>query len=872
MAFVRRWLLILSVLVLGGGQLFAASREDRDFAAAAAAFKDGMWSRAEVEFAQFIEKHPDSPHVPEAALMQAQSDYKQGKVQEAITLLQSRESTAGNFADQYAYWIGEAQFKNADYDDARDTFSKLASDFPNSEWRLDAVINEAAAQAKLNQWAQVITLLQKPDDVFQQAAKTNATDDRILNGRLLLAQAYLAQKRPRDASGVLESSSAFKLDPELDWRRLNLLVQAQWDSGNTNAALDLATNLVEAANHANRADLRAQSVDQQAEMLEKMGRLSEAQSTYAENLINDSPDNWQRQAILKIAELSAAQTNFSDAESSLEEFLSRFPSSPEQDSVVLALGELHLKSYAAWPAATNGDLSQARTYFDQFINTYTNSILLGKAYLDRGWYFWINENWPESAADFQTASDELPPSVDLAVARFKLADAAFQLNDFTNALENYRSVVNDFTNFPIVTKTLGAQALYQMVRASLQLKDFIGASNAMAQTLTIYPENTLTEKSILLVGDEFSDLGQPVKARTLFEKFKEVFPDSALLPEVELAIAQTYEKQNNWSQAIGVYDSWVSHFDINTNLPAVEYARAWANFQGGNETNAFSLFTNFLAKYPSDPRLTPVALWWLGDYYSGQGDWANAEKNYKLVFQSWPSSELAYPATLMAGRAAMGRQDYEGAKNYFLSLTADTNCPIQWDAQALFALGSVYMDEPSPDTNNPLANFNQARQYFQAVCQLYPGSEQSALAWGEIGDCNLQLATQNPQFYNEATNAYAQVIATPAAQVAERSQAQIGIGIVFEKRAALTNGVAQTALQQVALDNYLDVVFGENLRGGENSDPHWVDIAGGKALPLLETLGTGDPNKFIDQMEAILPQKKDHYEKKRLELSRPKNP
>src|ERR1700744_898172 len=127
MAIIRRWLLMLFLLALGGGQLFAATREERDFAAAAAAFKDGMWSRAEVEFAQFIEKHPDSPHVPEAALMQAQSDYKQGKVQEAITLLQSRESTAGNFADQYAYWIGEAQFKNADYDDARDTFAKLAS-------------------------------------------------------------------------------------------------------------------------------------------------------------------------------------------------------------------------------------------------------------------------------------------------------------------------------------------------------------------------------------------------------------------------------------------------------------------------------------------------------------------------------------------------------------------------------------------------------------------------------------------------------------------------------------------------------------------------------------------------------------------------
>lgn len=201
--------------------------------------------------------------------MQAQADYKQGKVQEAITLLQSRESSAGSFGDQFLYWIGQAQLKNADYDDARDTFAKLASDFPASQWRLDSVINQAAAEAKLGQWSQIVDLLQKPDEVFQNAVKTNATDDRVLNGRLLLAEALLSQNHPGAASSVLESSVAFKLNPELDWRRLSLLSKAQWAGGNTNAALDSAGSLVDVANRANRPDLRAESVAQQAELLEK---------------------------------------------------------------------------------------------------------------------------------------------------------------------------------------------------------------------------------------------------------------------------------------------------------------------------------------------------------------------------------------------------------------------------------------------------------------------------------------------------------------------------------------------------------------------------------------------------------------------------
>jgi tetratricopeptide (TPR) repeat protein len=232
----------------------------------------------------------------------------------------------------------------------------------------------------------------------------------------------------------------------------------------------------------------------------------------------------------------------------------------------------------------------------------------------------------------------------------------------------------------------------------------------------------------------------------------------------------------------------------------------------------------------------------------------------------------------MAGRAAMGRQGYDEAKTYFEMLMAESNCPPQLNvqtwlalcAQAWFAYGDVLMQQPSADPNTPLTNFLQAIPVFQYVYKQYPGSEQAALAWGEIGDCYYQLAAQTPQYYSDATNAYTQVITSPGAAITERSQAQVGIGLVCEKLAALTNGVQQTALLQAALDNYLDVFFGNNLHDGETADPFWVKKSGLQALPLIESLGTSDPDKFIDQMEIVLPQLRDFLEKKRLEVPRPK--
>ena len=79
-------------------------------------------------------------------------------------------------------------------------------------------------------------------------------------------------------------------------------------------------------------------------------------------------------------------------------------------------------------------------------------------------------------------------------------------------------VVDDFTNFPAVAQTLGDRALYQMLRANLELTNVDGASNAMARILKLYPASDLADNSILLVGEGLADSRQPAAARALFRE------------------------------------------------------------------------------------------------------------------------------------------------------------------------------------------------------------------------------------------------------------------------------------------------------------------------------------------------------------------
>jgi len=130
MLFPRHWFLILLALALGGERVLGAStREGRDFGRRRQCLQDGMWSRAEVEFAQFAEKYPESGRVAEALLMQSEADLKQGKLLQAVALLAARESQAGDLADQYVYWIGKAQFQNTDYAAAAGTFHDSSASF-----------------------------------------------------------------------------------------------------------------------------------------------------------------------------------------------------------------------------------------------------------------------------------------------------------------------------------------------------------------------------------------------------------------------------------------------------------------------------------------------------------------------------------------------------------------------------------------------------------------------------------------------------------------------------------------------------------------------------------------------------------------------
>ena len=884
MVLFRRWFLIWFALVLSGGQLFAATREERAYAAAVAAFHDKFYDRAATGLTQFLQTYRKSTNAPMAVLLLAQSEFYLGKHAAAISRLADPGNLASakaiGLADRYVYWQAEAQFAAGDFAGAAETFMSLPKNFPDSSLGLAATVEAAAAFEKLGQWPQVDDLLGRTNGLFQRAAQLDPASETVANtvanGRLLQSESKCVQQDFRAAIQILNLLNPATLTPEQDWKRAHHLYLANLQLDDLDAALATTTNLLQIARHG-EGDLwatnLAESVACHAEVLEKQGWLPDAFAAWQENFTNSAPVEQQQRAILKMAELAAAQTNLTDAEVALEKYLSQFPNGPAAELALLTLGELHFKGFLARRSATN-ELAAAQTNLDRFLTASPSGRLAGKAFLNRGWCHWeaadlagdlgdtnaAAQSTAQSLADFQAAAQLLqllPVSEDLAVARFKLGDAQFALKDFAGARASYQSVLDDFPALTNVVNSLGDRALYQVLRAHLALTNAPGADSAMRQMLAKFSTSALADSSRLLAGEGFSDFVSPAKARELFREFELQRADSPLLPQVAFAAARTFEREQNWVAAITNYQSWLKAYPTNELRPQVEYARNWAVAQSGDEGGAFALFSSFVHQFPTNA-LTPLAHWWVADHFFRLGgtNLVRAELSYELIFQDFPTNELAYKAQFMAGRAAMGRFSPD-ALGYFSKLFGPgSTCPDELKVQAKFGYCEALRQMTSSDTNN--ANLQLATNILGQLTPLAATNEAGALAWSEMGDCNLQLGA-----LDAATNAYTEAFKAPTASWELFCRAKVGFGLVLEKKADGLPADAQKPLLELALKSYQDVFYA----GGEKTDAFWKEKAGLQMLALARKTGLlkgDDLDDFIARLKTTFPQLHDSAELKRL--------
>ena len=844
----------------------AGVQETRAFKNAIKPFEDRNFLQAEKWLSEFLQKYPNSEFKAEAILFQGKSEFYQSNFVAAVDLLQAHLPEAGLLADQYHYWIAESRFQSGQYDAAAQAYRQIIQTYPDSSLALEAAYNEALSAFRLLQYSRVAELLGSTNSVFTKLAAESPANPTTIEGQLLLADAMFRLKQNVACAERLRKLEGKPLSASQKLRQQYLLCRVQLAQGQLEAALTASSNVLQSSTANLPAEWIIELSRVQGEVLEKLKRLPEAVAAYERNLtIENAPAGTRRQALFRIIELTLAQKKPEEAIARLEKFIEQRTNDTSLDLAFFTLGELRLQQFlnptnSRADTLTSSNLLQgAVTSFDRVIVEYPQSELLGKTFLYRGWCGWVASNYQSAATDFSEAVSRLPRSDDQAIARFKLADCQYQQRDLSKAIENYNQLIRDHADSASITNSLFDQALYQIVRAGLAINDVDSASAALSKILQWYPNSGFTERSVLLFGQDLNRKRSPREARELLENFASKAAGSKLTPQVQLAIARTYTQEKNWKEALAAYEEWSLTFTNNPLLPEAEFSRALTVAHAGQETNAFGLFTNFLARFPTN-NFAPLAQNWIADFYFNRDEFALAEQNYQLVDKYGPSLELSCQSRLAAGLAAVKRagdkSGYEQAAKYFLNLINDKNTPEHFVSESYFALGDTYFDifiaetnKFSPDATN---YFEGAVSAFSQLIKDTSTNAISALALGRRGDCLLQWARikADDAKLKLAFTDYTNLIAMTTVDVSTRAQAQVGAAKITEIQGAIDD----------AWGRYMQVVY--DAEAGE-FDPVWVREAAVAAARISENRSKWDQAISIYRRTmAVLPALKPTLEKK----------
>jgi len=819
---------------------------------------------AEKELARFIAANPNSPQVAAAVLFQAQARYELKNSDGALALLRAGQIAAGPLADQYAYWIGEALYQKGQYAEAAQAFAKMLNDYPASSKRLEAAVGEAFAHRELGDWRRAADLLRRSDGTFQQAAQKRGDDDFTVRGLLLHGEASLILKEYAAGEEALKPLAGRALRPELDWQRQYLLARLQAGGDRLDASLGTLSGLlaqVSAVTNTAARAMKADAVVLQGGLLERKGQPDVAANAYKQNLEPTAPAERRLEAAQALVRLALAAGRTDEAASLLEAFLRQAPADLPVEPLRLRLGELRLQQYYATAEAERANatnlLDQARLQFSTIASN-TGSSLLPEAHLNRGWCLWEASRRgtllpliQEAVPDFQVAAERLPAGEPKAVARFKLADCQFLLGQLVPAASNYWHVVTNSAVSGAATNSLVREALYQITRAAIQAGDLDNADRAVERLLSLLTEDGLGERSLLLFGQAVTRLRTPAEGRQVLADWLKRFPGSPWAPRVGLAIVSAFQQEGNWAEAAAECERWLARHPDHALRSRAEYERASATAQAGNKTNAYALFTNFTACFPTD-NWAPLAQNWVAEYHFENERYDQAELDFQKLFQStnWPVSELTYRARLNAGRAAFHRQGYSAARGYLTNLLNDATCPASLQPEVWFELGNTLMAEPSASTNL-LANWVEAIAAFSKIPQNFTNSHLVPPAWGKIGNCYLQTRQ-----YDQALESYRNVLRSEA-DIGDRSMAQVGVGLALEGKASEAKA-ERAVLVREAQNAYLSVVTGGLLRTNEVSHVFWVARAATEGARLAEQEKWWDEAaKLYERLIEVVPQSQD---------------
>ncbi|GMQ80830.1 MAG: tetratricopeptide repeat protein [Rhodothermia bacterium] len=720
--------LSLSILVQTGFAQPVDRRSDRTFATTLDHFQSGLFSVAAEEFAEFRNEHPDHLRYGDALYYEAESRLALGHTDEAIRLLTDFEEAFPYhpFSFQARLTLGQHYFEDGDHENAIRTLSLVLDKSQTDEqaakalyWMGESSIRAGRDDEGLNYFRQAADDYQETDTApraayalafnevrmgryddasrsFEELASRFPSSPLSQNIGLALAEVYYEindftravdeiGRRLPDLSGTAEDRAIFLLAESYNQLRASpraILNYRRFTDGDPQnpyyrrALYGLAWNYHHEGSYewaadnfglVRAADSNADSLSAQAMYYEAVNRKLERRTDEAAVLFRDFATSWPDHdladnAWFELGILYYELNLWRDANQAFEEVVNRYSDSEVMGEALLHRGNTFIAL---------GDFDSALEMFDQAIDLQAAPVALKEEIgFQKAWLLYRNRQYRLAAPEFLKLYEQNAEAVQAGESLFWAAESFFQLNNYSRAERLFRQYLKDFPSGRHIDA-----AHYALGWTYFKQESYQRAIPEFERFLSAYRDETgsvpYRSDAQLRLADSYFALKQYADAVRVYGRLAGDGDDYALYQ-----IGQAYSNVGDTFEAISTLGRLLEEYPVSEWREEAQYSLGYLYFLSQDYEQAVDVYKHLIRTYPRDP-LAAKAQYGIGDAFFNEGNLGAAVDAYNEVLLRYPNSPFTSDAAAGIQFALIASGDEDQADVIINAFAANNpNSPV----------------------------------------------------------------------------------------------------------------------------------------------------------------------------------------------------
>jgi tol-pal system protein YbgF len=630
--------------------------------AADALVKVQQYTRAEQVVREFLNRYATSADYPRGRVLYGKILYAKGEPERANNEFENVLRLTTDLAIQAEAKMGQAVvFKELGFSGrAKELLVQIVQTNAGTPTGFQAVTMLAELLLDGKQFDEVVALLKREIDRY----KATEQNEKI---RLLLSQAYFMLKdyfQSRTTAEALRNSKNNELAALASFYVASCLLEEKRFS----QAESAYNALLESPSETDlMKDIRQAAMRNLILLQIEKGDLSAARNALTKYQNNFSTSETVEPLHRTLVQMAFRNNQPSAGIDELQRYRGAFPNSNYRDELLFEAAKAFYRSE---------QYERSRQLFQQIVDEYTTSAVWdsSRIFLEHlNIYYSQNQN--NGVKELARLMGEMLSGVERKTLLFKLGKLYLrELKDFAEAARTFESYLATTTD-----SAAAADGWYLLNESYLRLLNFETFHNPTTETTSGYAAkygesikkammyrrycsapDTLTYRFLQYTAS----LGKilPQEFVKYWQVFEDRYPNSQLLPEVRLQLAEAHQSLGNTDNAIALLSKIKG-----TGLVAgtAAWRKAELLQQSGKIDEAIQLYKDFLFNYPKHP-YQAKGYAWLANYYQAKGDYGTAAQFWDRLANLFDYADEAVQAKYLAVENFIRNGDDEKALSYLL--------------------------------------------------------------------------------------------------------------------------------------------------------------------------------------------------------------